>query len=260
MTADVEAVVDLCRRAGAKLMAWRGDARAAAEYPGRPGKINADIELHEMMCSELATIAPGIPVFSEEDLVHEDRRPSRYWIIDPIDGTASWKGGFAGFVVQAALVVDDVPVTGVIHGPALDVTYVAQRGRGATRNGVALPRLSPSGRLVVVDNYPQPRRAAALMMAGLPGAIYLESGSLGLKAALVADGTADLFVKDVIVRDWDMAPAAVVAAETGAVMECVPGGGYTFSGSIEKPEGVIVARNADLAARAREILTGRGQA
>ena len=35
---------------------------------------------------------------------------------------------------------------------------------------------------------------------------YYESGSIGLKSVLVADGTADLFVKDVNVRSWDLSP------------------------------------------------------
>jgi 3'(2'), 5'-bisphosphate nucleotidase len=257
--ADVDAVARLCRQAGAKLMAWRGDRDATAEVEGRPGKLRADIALHDLMIEALAAISPGLPVISEEDLLHEDERPSRYWIIDPIDGTASWLGGFRGFVVQAALIVDGAPEIGVVHGPALDVLYSARRGHGALRNGMLIPRLVPSDRLIVVDNYPEPRRAAARLVSGLPGATYLESGSLGLKACLVADGTADLFVKDVMVRDWDMAPALVIAGETGAVMEHYAGGAYSCIGSIEKPDGVIVARDSGLAARARLHLAGMVQ-
>lgn len=254
MATELELVESLCRTAGAKLMQWRGDQNAIAEYPGRPGKLNADIALHELMCEALNAITPNVTVISEEDLTHDNERPSLYWIIDPIDGTASWVGGYDGFVVQAALIVEGEPRRSVVHAPALDVTFTAEQGRGAYRNGVILPKLLDSQRLAVVDNYPTPKRAAAQLMRRLPQASYIESGSLGLKACLVASGAADLFVKDVMVRDWDMAPAAVLAAETGAVMENPAGGCYRFYGPIAKPDGVIVARNAKLAAMARDIL------
>ena len=244
----------LCHEAGALLMAWRADAHAQSEVPGRPGKLHADMALHQLLCGGLARLEPATPVISEEDLVHEDTRPPRYWLIDPIDGTASWRGGFPGFVVQMALIVGGTPVVGIVHAPALNQDWLGLRGAGAWRDGKRLLRLSASPRCVIVDNYPQPRRAAAPLMDALPGASYLESGSLGLKCCFVADGTADLFVKDVVVRDWDIAPAAVLLAETGAALESYAGGAYAFSGNIEKPQGVIAARDGALAQAARAAL------
>lgn len=244
----------ICREAADKLLAWRDDPAARAEVPNRPGKIGADIALHEYLCARLYETDPGTPTISEEDFQHADVRPARYWLIDPIDGTASWKGGFSGFVVQIALIIDHVPQIGILVAPALRRDWVAMHGRGARRDGFLLPKREASSRLVVVDNYPEPRRAAAPLVAQLPGATYLESGSLGLKTALIADGTADLFVKDVVVRDWDMAPAAVLLAETGCALERVGGGVYRFEGPFEKTDGVIAARDARLAAAARAVL------
>ncbi|MBK9080688.1 MAG: inositol monophosphatase [Rhizobiales bacterium] len=251
---DPAPYLEICREAADKLLAWRDDPSARAEVPGRPGKIGADIALHEYLCVRLDETNPGVPVISEEDVVHADARPSRYWLIDPIDGTASWKGGFPGFVVQIALIVDHVPQVGIMVAPALKRDYLGLAGRGAFRDGARLPRRAPTARRLVVDNYPQPKRAAARLVAGLAGATYLESGSLGLKAALVADGSADLFVKDVVVRDWDMAPAAVLLAETGCVLERVGGGAYRFDGPIEKLDGVVAARDGALAQAARAVL------
>jgi 3'(2'), 5'-bisphosphate nucleotidase len=254
MPADIEAVTALCQAAGRKLIGWRGDERFTSGVPDRPGKLVADLQLHDFMIEGLGRIDPGVPIVSEEDAEHTEPRPQRYWLIDPIDGTASWRGGFDGFVVQAALIENCEPVIGVIHAPASGRNWTGLRGRGAWRDGQRLPRQAASNRCIVVDNYPTPQRIAARLVAEMPATGYLESGSLGLKCCLVADGTADLFVKDVVVRDWDLAPAALLLAETGAVLQNVDGTPYRFSGPIEKPDGFIAAREAALAEAARVVI------
>ena len=69
---------------------------------------------------------------------------------------------------------------------------------------------------------------------------------MGLKAVLVADGTADLFVKDVVVRDWDLAPAAVILKEVNGVLLQADGKDYPFSDSFEKDIGFVIARDEKL--------------
>ena len=63
---------------------------------------------------------------------------------------------------------------------------------------------------------------------------------------LVADGTADLFVKDVVVRDWDLAPVAVILNELNGLLFHSDGNDYLFSDSFEKRMGFIVARDKRL--------------
>ena len=125
---------------------------------------------------------------------------------------------------------------------------------GVFCDNVRLAKLTPHTRILVVDNYPTPKRAAAVIMNHIPMATYLESGSLGLKCCLVADGTADLFVKDVIVRDWDIAPAAIMLSEVGGFLSLPDGSEYCFTGEMEKSGGVVVARDRETANRAFSAL------
>ncbi|MDQ5974788.1 MAG: 3(2), 5-bisphosphate nucleotidase, partial [Actinomycetota bacterium] len=73
--------------------------------------------------------------------------------------------------------------------------------------------------------------------------------SIGLKAALVATGRADLFVKDVVVRDWDVAPAMAIAHEVGAFVSGADGRDFPLSGPYDKPHGLVVAADAALGQR-----------
>ena len=94
---------------------------------------SADRFAHETLTRELGRIAHGVPVVSEEDAPSQTlRRPKRYLLIDPIDGTASYCGGFAGYVTQLALMEGGEPVLGAIYAPETEELFLAERSSGAT--------------------------------------------------------------------------------------------------------------------------------
>ncbi len=239
-----QAVVEVGRAVAQR----RDPAEIASDREGAQRR--ADLFAHDELRRRLARDYPGVVIVSEEDDERAEVRPAEYWLIDPIDGTASWSGGYAGFVTQAAFIRDGVVQFGVIHAPVLQRTWTAARGSGALCNGVRLPVRGPvADPLVVVDNYPEPRGVCAELLDWLGQGTYIESGSLGLKAALVASGQADLFVKDVVVRDWDMAPALAVCLETGTWLSRADGTTFALSGRFDKEDGVIVAADEQLGRR-----------
>ncbi len=254
LTVAERALVASMRALGRDLLDWRRDDAARSVLSQRDLKLQADRWAHEKLSAALAEQWPSVPIVSEEDAQHSEARPARYWLIDPIDGTASWLHGFAGFVTQAALIEDAMPVAGFVFAPALDRFYAGMHGRGAWLDESRMQPSSPRDELVTVDNTPEPHGIVAQLMQQLPISGYLESGSLGLKCCLVASGVADVFVKDVRVRDWDLAPAAAIFREIGASLITSDGADYRFDGAWEKTEGFIAARDAALAARVATTL------
>ncbi|NQU57092.1 MAG: inositol monophosphatase, partial [Rhodospirillales bacterium] len=89
---------------GQKLLTWRDSGGAEGEWQGPSFKARADALAHDYLAGQLERLAPGLPIISEEDAsTHLSVRPERYFIIDPIDGTASYANGFQGYVTQVAL-------------------------------------------------------------------------------------------------------------------------------------------------------------
>lgn len=236
------------RTVGAQILECRARGQTDGSWEGTQFKAVADSIADECMRNELRRIA-DVAIVSEEDAKSQAHvRPARYWLIDPIDGTASFAQGFAGFVCQAAYIEGGVVQLAAVNAPALDRTYTAARGRGAQLNGVALKtRAASRDELVLTDNYPQPRGIAERLFSGLPCARYLESGSIGLKICRVAQGEADLFVKDVVVRDWDVAAPALVLTEAGGAFRRFDDQEFSFDGNYEKI-GLIAASCAQLLA------------
>ena len=175
--------------------------RRPAQDPGRRGDAPA---LESRPCRDY--VRPSC--VSEEDAGSQTgERPDAYWLIDPIDGTRSFvEGSSPGFVTQVALMRHGVPVEAAVFCPPLDLLYTARRGAGAALNGSRLSLDQTPGLAKLIDNYPQPREIAAAVVEAFGIPDYIKPGSIGLKICRIADGTADLFVKDVVVRDWDVAP------------------------------------------------------
>ncbi|WP_368416818.1 inositol monophosphatase family protein [Falsiroseomonas sp.] len=243
-------LVKLLESLGGELVAWRRHGATAGTWHGAQFKAEADMRANDFLVSGLASATPGIPVVSEEDASFAVSRPKRYWLVDPIDGTASWAGGFPGFVTQAALMESDEPVLAAIVAPALGLTFTARRGHGAFLNGAPLAAGSRGASLRLIDNYPTPRGVAAAAMTGLGCTGYVECGSLALKMCRVVDGTADLFIKDVAVMDWDMAAPALVVSEAGGCFLRLDGSPWRFDGPMGKFGGIVVTAEAAVAQRA----------
>ena len=55
-------------------------------------------------------------------------------MVDPLDGTTNFLHGIPHFAISIALVREGVPVAGLIHNPANDEFFTAERGKGAFCN------------------------------------------------------------------------------------------------------------------------------
>ncbi len=253
----LDRVQDILREVGTTLLTMRAQGPVQGTWHATQLKSEADLIAETLIMRGLRALTPDLPVVSEEDLSsHAVDRLARYWLVDPIDGTASFCGGYAGFVSQIALMEGAEPMLGAVYGPALDLMYLAERGAGASANGSKLKLGWQGGDVVLADNYPEPRGIAKLLYEQLPCAGYLESGSIGLKICRVADGQADLFVKVVTVRDWDLAPGHLILREAGGVLTDLRGRGIDYGGGMEQSGGLIAAASQDLADRVTNFLTG----
>lgn len=67
----------------------------------------ADLAAHNATCTALAELTPDVPVLSEEPAAlpfTERRQWSRYWLVDPLDGTREFIKRNGEFTVNTALI------------------------------------------------------------------------------------------------------------------------------------------------------------
>ncbi|MDO6507256.1 inositol monophosphatase [Colwellia sp. 4_MG-2023] len=231
---------------GDAILSWRNDETIREVLEPKEFKTVADKKAHDSICNLIKETFGDVTILSEEEDIIEIERPNKYWLIDPIDGTASWYDGFDGFVTQAAYIENDVPIYGIVYAPAMNKLWTAVIGEGAFLNGKQLQPFQESNRLNLIDNYPEPKRIAKIITEQLVVDKYIECGSLGLKSCMVAAGIADLFVKDVVIRDWDIAPVIRIIEELNGFVTDLTGKKIVLTGSFVKENGLVVSRSLKL--------------
>ena len=167
----------------------------------------------------LAAEFPGVPVVGEEYGADPDAHRAPYrWVVDPVDGTANYVAGFPWCAYSLALVDASGPVVGVIADPSRAQIYAAARGRGVRANGVpvrVVPR-APAGGLICAELGPD--RTAVFTRHAAAGYAGIRSlGSSALAITQVALGHAVAAVLEGY-HEWDVAGAACLATEAGAVI------------------------------------------
>ena len=188
----------------------------------------ADRASHDHLVAALGKLTPNWPVISEESSggpAGASAQAERYWLVDPLDGTKEFLKVTDEFTVNIALMEAGSPVLGVVQAPALALTYYGARGNGAWRQqGSEAPallrtRAADPARLTVVASKDHAGPKVSLLLARVPGAELKSMGS-SLKFCLVAEGKADLYLRDLPTMGWDTAAAkCIVGAEGGSVTE-----------------------------------------
>jgi 3'(2'), 5'-bisphosphate nucleotidase len=224
----VEPIVALARQAGdAILEVYATDFDVQAKDDESP-LTQADLASHNVIDQGLRALTPDIPIISEESGLPEfevRRQWTRYWLIDPLDGTKEFVKRNGEFTVNIALIDDGKPVLGVVHVPVQEKTYTGCEGDGsAIRIGDAQPEaISVAARTAspvrVVGS--RSHRGSSLddFFARVGEVEMLPMGS-SLKFCVVAEGGADIYPRLGLTSEWDTAAAqAVVEQAGGAVLE-----------------------------------------
>ena len=183
----------------------------------------ADLASHRTIVAGLEELGGAIPVLSEEsaDLDFATRSGwSRYWLVDPLDGTRDFVLGNGEFTVNIALVEDHAPVLGVVSVPVTGVAYAAARGLGAhrydadgriTRLGVRAPARKPWR---VAASRSHADRTSERFIRNLGRTERMSMGS-SLKFCLVAEGKVDIYPRFGPTSEWDTAAAQCIVEQAG---------------------------------------------
>jgi 3'(2'), 5'-bisphosphate nucleotidase/myo-inositol-1(or 4)-monophosphatase len=232
MIPNFSQIVHIIEEVGTLLLKWHNLRIFEGKWEGSQFKAEVDLMAHQELESHLKKLAPNIPIISEENansLIKD--RDKVYWLIDPIDGTASFIKGYPGFVTQIALIEDNKPKLSVIYAPVLNELYTAKIGEGSYLNNKRLFVSNKGALKTLIDNYPEPRGITKKVYDEFKLKNYIECGSIALKICKVADGTADLFLKDVTVRDWDLAAPHLILEESGGILTDIYGNKFEYRGN-----------------------------
>lgn len=217
--------IESAKKAGVEVMKHYHHGTYTAEIKADFSPVtSADLAANDILMDQLRTLTPDIPIISEEVgalPLNQRSQWTKYWLLDPIDGTGEFIIGSGDFAVNIALIENGWPSIGVIHAPDHCLTYFGQKNLGAFKdNGQA-------SRQIFVDSYHEnraikiaiSRRQELNLMAQYLNKEYsyeyISLGSCSLKNCLIAEGGADCYIRIGPTGEWDTGASQCILEQAG---------------------------------------------
>ena len=219
----LEQICQLARDAGDAIMAvYDGEQPLDARQKKDDSPVTAaDIAAHDVIKAGLQKLDPQTPMLSEEDPQSWSERQgwTRYWLVDPLDGTKEFLKRNGDFTVIFSLIEDGVPVLGFVYVPVTKVMYSAAEGKAwkedqGERRQINVSEAHPPLVVVSRSHYDNDQELKDYL-AQLGEHQTIAVGS-SLKFCLVAEGSAQLYPRFGPTNIWDTGAGHAVAIAAGA--------------------------------------------
>lgn len=178
----------------------------------------------------------NIPVIGEENEIvsyNVRKKWNQVWIVDPLDGTKEFVKKSKQFTVNIGLVINEIPVFGVIYVPATQELYFGGEELGSYRflyspesnidlqikNATKLPVESTTNNKIVVTGG---RKTEYNFFKNSPRIDNINQAELSfiqlsssLKFCRIAEGKMDIYPRDYPCMEWDTAAGHAIVNGVG---------------------------------------------
>ena len=178
----------------------------------------ADLESHNIIYQALKKLTPEVPILSEEgEKLESDIKT--FWCVDPLDGTKEFIKRNGEFTVNIALIVDHLPVLGVVCIPVSNQTFMSMKGNGANKIKDDQIHQLPKQQHEIKQT---PIFAVSRSHLNKATQDFIEhhqaktvAAGSSLKLTMLAEGLADAYPRFGPTSLWDMAAGHAILKETG---------------------------------------------
>lgn len=234
--------------------------RIKIDYKGRTNPVTrADRESEQKIKHIIKKKFPADKFICEESCPLPDKieSASRYWIIDPLDGTVNFTHGFRTFCVSIGLMENRAITAGIVFNPFTGEKFTAIKGKGAFRNGkrIYASKISDMPKSLLVTGFPyytykNPKKIFKLFNRFAVNAQGIRRiGSAAMDLCHVAEGVFEGFWEENL-GSWDVAAGSLIVEEAGGTVTDFSGGGKWLFGKN------IVASNSKIHKKMLKIIGG----
>lgn len=224
----IEFLKHLARQAGSMAFADQQQLRKAnihSKSDIRDLVTDTDRKVEDFIVSELVKHFPDYGIYGEESGKSQSEREYCF-VIDPIDGTASFVHGQSTWCVSIGLTRNGNSIAGVVYQPTHDELFYAEEGKGSYVNGI---RMEVTGRdnlneCILATGFACLRarwqeennlKFFSRIVPELSG--VRRFGSAALDCCRTARGEVDGYW-ELCLQPYDIAAGVVIAREAGAVV------------------------------------------
>ena len=186
---------------------------------------NGDLRVNELITKRINELTPNIPVVSEETVDIKIKNTAKvFWLIDPIDGTREYIAGKDEYTLNAALVVNTIPVLGVVGVPkknrlfysyAPGESYLIESRKTKKIN---CQKKQPKGKIVALSSALKPSDIILNKLKEYNVNLIVKMAS-SYKFCVIATGEYDIYAARERANEWDYAAGHAIAQNAGAIIK-----------------------------------------
>ena len=213
---------------------------------------NGDLRVNELITDKIRELTPNIPIISEETVDLNIKNTAKiFWLIDPIDGTKEYIAGKDEYTLNAALVVDAVPVLGLVGVPkknrlfytyAPGESYLIEDGKTKKIN---CSKKQPKGKIVALSSVIKPSDIILNKLKEFNVSSIVKMAS-SYKFCVIATGEYDIYAARERANEWDYAAGHAVAANAGAIIKTLDEKPFLYGKDDYKNPSLLIRRAENL--------------
>ena len=213
---------------------------------------NGDLRVNELITNKIKELTPNIPIVSEETVDLNIKNKSKiFWLIDPIDGTKEYIAGRDEYTLNAALVINTVPVLGVVGVPkknrlfysfAPGESYLIDSGNTKKIN---CKKKQPKGKIVALSSLIKPSDIILneLKKFNVNSIVKMASS---YKFCVIASGEYDIYAARERANEWDYAAGHAVAQNAGAIITTLDQKPFLYGKEDYRNPSILIKRSENL--------------
>lgn len=233
--------MDLSKEKATAILAAKEACTVLNHYYGKNKKIKvkpnkslvgiADIEANKAIIKVIKKNFPKHNILSEES-TFEDNNSDFKWVIDPLDGTHNFLHELPIYGTSIALEYKEQVVLGILQFPALGITAIAEKGKGAFFNGKKMKVSSKNDMehsfILFEFSYANRKEKADFLEKLIHKTIDVRNfGAAIYHLFLVACGRCDGYVI-LSTNEWDVAAGFLMVEEAGGKITDLLGNKYSL--------------------------------
>ena len=213
---------------------------------------NGDLLVNDIISKKISELTPNIKIISEETVDLKVKNTSKvFWLIDPIDGTKEYIAGKDEYTINAALIIDKVPVLGLVGAPKknrLFFTYgpgesfLIENGK---TNKISCKKKQPKGKIVALSSVIKPSDLILnkLKENNVNSIVKMASS---YKFCVIATGEYDIYAARERANEWDYAAGHAVAQNAGAIIKTLDERPFLYGKANYRNPSLLIKRSENL--------------
>ena len=213
---------------------------------------NGDLKVNELITNKIKDLTPNIPIVSEETVnLNKKNKAKIFWLIDPIDGTKEYIAGKDEYTLNAALVINTVPVLGVVGVPkknrlfytyGLGESYLIENEKTKKIN---CKKQQPKGEIVALSSVIKPSDMILNKLKKFNVTSIIKMAS-SYKFCVIATGEYDIYAARERANEWDYAAGHAVAQNAGAIIKTLDEKPFLYGKEDYKNPSLLIKRSENL--------------